>query len=117
MARKRSRALHARGLETRRHRAAAIRHGAAMATRAKPTASGPRSARWARAAMVAPVVPHETAASAIRTRPARMTGPVYAAGRGRMTRVTFIGVGTMGLPMAKNLVKKGFAVTAFDVNP
>jgi len=34
-----------------------------------------------------------------------------------MTRVGFIGVGTMGLPMAGNLVKKGFSVTAFDVNP
>ena len=34
-----------------------------------------------------------------------------------MTRIGFIGVGTMGLPMAGNLVKKGFAVTAFDVNP
>ena len=31
-----------------------------------------------------------------------------------MTRIGFIGVGTMGLPMAKNLVKKGFAVNAFD---
>ena len=34
-----------------------------------------------------------------------------------MTRIGFIGVGTMGLPMAKNLVQKGFAVTAFDSNP
>jgi len=34
-----------------------------------------------------------------------------------MTRIGFIGVGTMGLPMAVNLVKKGFTVTAFDVNP
>ena len=34
-----------------------------------------------------------------------------------MTRIGFIGVGTMGLPMAKNLVKKGFTVTAFDSNP
>jgi len=33
-----------------------------------------------------------------------------------MTRIAFIGVGTMGLPMARNLVKKGFAVTAYDVN-
>jgi 3-hydroxyisobutyrate dehydrogenase len=33
-----------------------------------------------------------------------------------MTRIGFIGVGTMGLPMAANLVKKGFAVTAFDLN-
>src|SRR5262252_8900647 len=34
-----------------------------------------------------------------------------------MARIAFIGVGTMGLPMAKNLVKKGFAVTAYDTNP
>lgn len=34
-----------------------------------------------------------------------------------MTRIGFIGVGTMGLPMAVNLVKKGFTVTAFDMNP
>jgi len=34
-----------------------------------------------------------------------------------MTRIGFIGVGTMGLPMAVNLVKKGFAVIAFDLNP
>ena len=34
-----------------------------------------------------------------------------------MTRIGFIGVGTMGLPMAANLVKKRFTVTAFDMNP
>ena len=34
-----------------------------------------------------------------------------------MTRIGFIGVGTMGLPMARNLVKKGFAVTAYDLEP
>jgi len=34
-----------------------------------------------------------------------------------MTRIGFIGVGTMGLPMATNLVKKGFAVIAYDLNP
>ena len=33
-----------------------------------------------------------------------------------MTRIGFIGVGTMGLPMATNLLKKGFAVTAYDLN-
>jgi 3-hydroxyisobutyrate dehydrogenase len=32
-----------------------------------------------------------------------------------MTRIGFIGVGTMGLPMATNLLKKGFAVTAYDL--
>jgi 3-hydroxyisobutyrate dehydrogenase len=31
-----------------------------------------------------------------------------------MTRVGFIGVGTMGTPMATNLVRKGFAVTLYD---
>jgi 3-hydroxyisobutyrate dehydrogenase len=34
-----------------------------------------------------------------------------------MTRIGFIGVGTMGLPMATNLVAKGFGVTAYDTNP
>jgi 3-hydroxyisobutyrate dehydrogenase len=34
-----------------------------------------------------------------------------------MARIAFIGVGTMGLPMARNLVRKGFAVTAYDVDP
>ena len=33
-----------------------------------------------------------------------------------MTRIGFIGVGTMGLPMARNLAKHGFAVTAYDTN-
>src|SRR5262245_23860301 len=33
-----------------------------------------------------------------------------------MTRIGFIGVGTMGLPMAKNLAAKGHAVTAYDTN-
>jgi 3-hydroxyisobutyrate dehydrogenase len=32
-------------------------------------------------------------------------------------KVGFIGTGTMGQPMLANLVKKGFAVTAFDVVP
>ena len=34
-----------------------------------------------------------------------------------MAQIGFVGVGTMGLPMATNLARKGFAVTAFDVNP
>ena len=34
-----------------------------------------------------------------------------------MTRVGFIGTGVMGLPMARNVIKGGFKVTAFDVNP
>ena len=33
------------------------------------------------------------------------------------TRVGFIGLGKMGSGMAANLVKAGFAVRGFDVNP
>ena len=33
-----------------------------------------------------------------------------------MTRIGFIGVGTMGLPMAKNLLAKAFTVTVYDTN-
>ena len=33
-----------------------------------------------------------------------------------MTKVGFIGLGAMGLPMASNLVRKGFDVTAYDVD-
>jgi L-threonate 2-dehydrogenase len=32
-----------------------------------------------------------------------------------MTRVAFVGLGSMGLPMATNLLRNGFAVTGFDV--
>ena len=32
-------------------------------------------------------------------------------------RIAFIGTGTMGQPMVANLVKKGFAVVAYDVVP
>ena len=34
-----------------------------------------------------------------------------------MERIGFIGLGAMGRPMASNLVRKGFALTVFDVNP
>lgn len=34
-----------------------------------------------------------------------------------MDRVGFIGLGNMGRPMASNLVRKGFPLVAFDVNP
>ena len=34
-----------------------------------------------------------------------------------MTTIGFIGVGNMGAPMARNLLKAGAAVTAFDVSP
>jgi 4-hydroxybutyrate dehydrogenase/sulfolactaldehyde 3-reductase len=36
---------------------------------------------------------------------------------GGMDRIGFIGLGNMGRPMASNLVRKGFPVVAFDVNP
>jgi 3-hydroxyisobutyrate dehydrogenase len=32
-------------------------------------------------------------------------------------KIAFIGLGNMGTPMAANLVKQGFAVTAFDLSP
>ena len=31
--------------------------------------------------------------------------------------IGFIGIGTMGYPMAVNLMTKGYPVIAFDVNP
>lgn len=34
-----------------------------------------------------------------------------------MTRIAFIGIGNMGLPMATNLLKAGYAVEAFDLRP
>lgn len=34
-----------------------------------------------------------------------------------MTKVAMIGVGNMGGPMARNLLKAGYEVTAFDINP
>ena len=34
-----------------------------------------------------------------------------------MSKIGFIGLGRMGRPMAINLVKQGFAVTAFDLHP
>jgi 4-hydroxybutyrate dehydrogenase/sulfolactaldehyde 3-reductase len=33
------------------------------------------------------------------------------------TKIGFIGLGAMGLPMASNLARKGFAVTGFDLDP
>jgi putative dehydrogenase len=33
-----------------------------------------------------------------------------------MTRIAFVGLGAMGLPMASNLLSKGFAVTGYDLN-
>lgn len=34
-----------------------------------------------------------------------------------MKTIAFAGLGSMGLPMAKNLLKRGFSVRGFDVNP
>src|SRR5258706_14838717 len=34
-----------------------------------------------------------------------------------MDRIGFIGLGHMGRPMASNLVRKGFPLVVFDVNP
>jgi pyrroline-5-carboxylate reductase len=34
-----------------------------------------------------------------------------------MMRIGFIGLGSMGLPMAKNLAARGFAVRGFDIRP
>lgn len=34
-----------------------------------------------------------------------------------MTRVGFIGTGVMGLPMARNVIKGGFDVSAYDIDP
>jgi 3-hydroxyisobutyrate dehydrogenase len=34
-----------------------------------------------------------------------------------MTQVGFIGIGTMGTPMASNLARRGFAVTLYDATP
>lgn len=34
-----------------------------------------------------------------------------------MKKIGFIGTGVMGLPMARNVIKSGFEVTAFDINP
>jgi len=34
-----------------------------------------------------------------------------------MMKVGFVGLGSMGLPMAKNLLARGFVVRGFDVNP
>ena len=33
-----------------------------------------------------------------------------------MTTIAFAGLGSMGLPMARNLLQRGFTVRGFDVN-
>ena len=32
-------------------------------------------------------------------------------------KIAFIGLGIMGKPMAKNLLKAGFSLTVFDIKP
>ena len=34
-----------------------------------------------------------------------------------MKKIGFVGLGSMGLPMAVNLARAGFAVTGFDIRP
>ena len=34
-----------------------------------------------------------------------------------LSRIAFVGLGAMGLPMAANLVAAGFAVRGYDVRP
>src|SRR5689334_10555273 len=54
------------------------------------------------------------------SRGVRRALPVFSRqqdGGNTMTRVGFIGIGTMGTPMAANLVRKGFAVTLYDAAP
>jgi len=34
-----------------------------------------------------------------------------------MSTISFVGLGAMGLPMAKNLLNRGFALRGFDLNP
>src|SRR6266508_4142741 len=109
------------------------RQGAATAIRAQPTRRGLGVVSLASRVITDPVVPQDTAARQTRTRPRSIAPVVYESeapegdhgdhrtqvqtGRSYMTRIGFIGVGTMGLPMAANLLKKGFALTAYDLNP
>lgn len=34
-----------------------------------------------------------------------------------MSNIAFIGLGQMGSPMAKNLIRKGHQLTVYDINP
>src|SRR3981189_2210959 len=43
--------------------------------------------------------------------------PKQQNGRRRMSRIGFVGLGNMGLPMAQNLIKAGHQVEGVDVNP
>jgi 3-hydroxyisobutyrate dehydrogenase len=46
---------------------------------------------------------------------ARKEGIFKLRRRGKMQKIGFIGLGAMGRPMAKNLAKKGFSLTVFDL--
>jgi len=105
-------------------RATTTSSAAAITMRTAPMTSGPAPARLTSTAVTDPVVPHDTAASPINTSPrSRLDGPDTArddsAPLRKATRmnVGFIGTGTMGQPMLANLVRKGFAVIAYDVVP
>src|SRR5689334_15127777 len=107
-------------------RASATSSTAATAMRAAPITSSPAPACATSTAVTEPVVPHDTAAAAISTRPrSRLaldgldTARDDSAPLGKETRmnVAFIGTGTMGQPMVANLLKKSFGVLAWDVVP
>src|SRR6266571_2683351 len=122
-----------------RRRASSASTTAATASRTTPITSGVIAASRTSRIVAVPVVPHDVAASAIKRRPrsARgLDGPDTArddsaglstltahgrrlcpAGRISIMTIAFIGTGTMGRPMLANLVRKGFAVTAYDVVP
>src|SRR3970282_1866623 len=101
--------------------------GRAGAMRAQPTRRGLGVPSLASRAITDPVVPQDTAARETRTSPRSIAPVVYgreaprsctrAKRRMSVETIGFIGVGTMGLPMAANLLKKGFAVTAYNLNP
>ncbi len=42
--------------------------------------------------------------------------PIITEEENDMTRVAFVGLGAMGLPMARNLLANGFTVTGYDLN-
>ncbi|TMQ18705.1 MAG: 3-hydroxyisobutyrate dehydrogenase [Candidatus Rokuibacteriota bacterium] len=87
--------------------------------------SGVAPARATSSVVTDPVVPHDTAASEISASPRTKwrgldgldTAANHTAQRRPGMNIGFIGTGTMGRPMLANLVKKGFAVVAYDVVP
>src|SRR6266850_488362 len=100
---------------------------AASTVRTAPITSAPAPARSTSTAVTDPVVPHDTAARQISARP-RVRERGIGVSYGTVERhplqqettgmkIGFIGTGTMGQPMVANLVKKGFAVVAYDAVP